>query len=362
MGVPTTTRAPRRRRAARVGVAAVAPPDPGTGLRPGHTRSSSWSPTRRPHRSKAPASASITRAAPPAGQGHPQGGTRATSEHHQVPVAERHVDGEAHPEGVDRPGAGEDHGPVVAVPPEQALGPLAPVRRPPRRRPARPRRRSSQVTADRPGCRPPPVGCPGRRASSLAELCRNEPTSASSGPRRRPTTARSRTAGAADRSPPGPPAPPHRPSSPRPPGRAVPHRAAGTRRSPPRPPTVESRPRPIGPTSRSSTPTRADGRSVMIPSTPRPHSASISASSSMVHTWTASPGRWATSTNALVHQGDLAEGGRHLQGDVAHGRRLGPRPGPPGRSRPRPRSRPRWRTRGRRRRRRRWRCRGTTPR
>jgi len=32
----------------------------------------------------------------------------------------------------------------------------------------------------------------------MSELCRSEPTSASSGPRRRPTTARSRTADEAD--------------------------------------------------------------------------------------------------------------------------------------------------------------------
>ena len=55
-----------------------------------------------------------------------------------------------------------------------------------------------------PGHRRPTDGStrwPPSRPSSISELCRNEPTSASSGPRRRPTTARSRTAVGAEPSP-----------------------------------------------------------------------------------------------------------------------------------------------------------------
>ncbi len=63
----------------------------------------------------------------------------------------------------------------------------------------------------------------------------------------------------------------------------------------------------------SRTSRRMTGRSVMMPSTPRSSSRCISAASSIVHTWTCSPSRWARSTNlrvdhdhrALLH-GDLS--------------------------------------------------------
>src|SRR5580700_8707310 len=47
----------------------------------------------------------------------------------------------------------------------------------------------------------------------------------------------------------------------------------------------------------SSRPTRAVGRSEMIPSTSRSSSRAISPSSLMVHTWTARPRSWAVVTN-----------------------------------------------------------------
>ena len=179
----------------------------------------------------------------PPGEAHPPGRQPGHPDHHHLRVAEGDVDGKPHPEGVHRPGPGEHHGSLVAGPAEQPLGSGRPkLSATSAAASTSPSRNSQVMVVLRPragGGRLAPAGRPAPGAanpSSISELCPNEPTSASSGPRRRPTTARSRTAAGADPARglhPGPTLPPSGLPSPRwAPCQAEPVEHPGQRRRP----------------------------------------------------------------------------------------------------------------------------------
>jgi hypothetical protein len=54
---------------------------------------------------------------------HPPGDQGRDPQHDEIPVAEGHVDREAHPEGVDLVGRSQEQRPVDPVAPEQAARP-----------------------------------------------------------------------------------------------------------------------------------------------------------------------------------------------------------------------------------------------
>ena len=148
-------------------------------------------PARPSARATRPRSATALRAVRPA-QGHPPRLEPGHPHHGEVGREKGHVDGEFHAGGVHRAGA-VDVQRTLAARCARAARRARPASRParahtPHRRPAAAIRTAS-ARGYRTACRIP---------SRLSASCRSERSSASSGRRRRPTTARSRTAAAAD--------------------------------------------------------------------------------------------------------------------------------------------------------------------
>ena len=139
--------APRRRGATRSPRLPMGVPTRTSGT--GQSFRSSWSPTCRPHRAKAPASASSTLCARSTGRRHPVAGEAHGAEHGEVGVEPGHVDREAHPDRVHRPGGHEQERPVDAVAAEQPLAAGARAGRPPPATPAPPRRGATTASTAR---------------------------------------------------------------------------------------------------------------------------------------------------------------------------------------------------------------------